>query len=55
MPSLTDEELEERLASAGKSLAQPPAVLDELLALLDVSSLADCVAFISVFNLLYAY
>ncbi|XP_047968208.1 sister chromatid cohesion protein PDS5 homolog C-like isoform X2 [Salvia hispanica] len=35
MPSLTDEELEERLASAGKSLAQPPAVLDELLALLD--------------------
>ncbi|XP_042038996.1 nucleolar protein dao-5-like [Salvia splendens] len=35
MPSVSEKELEERLASAGKSLAHPPAVLDELLALLD--------------------
>ncbi|KAG6409462.1 hypothetical protein SASPL_127502 [Salvia splendens] len=35
MPSLSEKELQERLASAGKSLAQPPASLDELLPLLD--------------------
>ncbi|KAH6757885.1 hypothetical protein C2S52_023207 [Perilla frutescens var. hirtella] len=35
MPSLSDKELEERLATAGKSLAQPPSSLDELLPLLD--------------------
>ncbi|KAL1552219.1 sister chromatid cohesion protein PDS5 C-like isoform X3 [Salvia divinorum] len=35
MPSLSDKELEERLASAGKSLAQPPSPLEELISILD--------------------
>ncbi|XP_057803846.1 LOW QUALITY PROTEIN: sister chromatid cohesion protein PDS5 homolog C-like [Salvia miltiorrhiza] len=35
MPTLSDKELEERLTAAGKSLAQPPSSLDELLPLLD--------------------
>ncbi|KAL1532680.1 sister chromatid cohesion protein PDS5 C [Salvia divinorum] len=35
MPSLSDKELEERLTTAGKSLARPPSSLDELLPLLD--------------------
>ncbi|CAA0841960.1 Unknown protein [Striga hermonthica] len=34
-PQLSDKELEERLASAGKSLLQPPSSVDELLPLLD--------------------
>ncbi|KAL1556803.1 protein starmaker-like isoform X1 [Salvia divinorum] len=35
MPSLSDKQLEERLTTAGKSLAHPPSSLDELLPLLD--------------------
>lgn len=56
MPPPSDKELEERLATAGKSLAQPPSSLDELLHLLDVSltspSHADCLAFVGMFALL---
>ena len=39
MPSLSDKQLEERLTTAGKTLAHPPSSLDQLLPLLDVSYL----------------
>ncbi|KAG6405732.1 hypothetical protein SASPL_133326 [Salvia splendens] len=35
MPSLSDKQLEERLTTAGKTLAHPPSSLDQLLPLLD--------------------
>lgn len=47
-----DKELEERLREVGGRLGSPPGDVDELLALLDVSSL--CFAF-SPFPLIFCY